>query len=139
MLALIDHYLFGPSDTMSPPPATVNYQSAGCIAFTSDLDGNDQIYVMNMDGSGLTRLTNNESDDYELDRSPDGTRIAFRCGNNNICVMNADGSGLTRLTNKEVHNGIDGRVAIIATLLDYGAHVSARSNGGYNELHYLVM
>lgn len=33
------------------------------IAFRSDRDGNDEIYVINADGSHLTRLTNNFSDD----------------------------------------------------------------------------
>jgi len=29
------------------------------ITFQSDRDGNDEVYVMNADGSGQTRLTNN--------------------------------------------------------------------------------
>ena len=29
------------------------------IAFQSDRDGNDEVYVMNPDGSGQTRLTDN--------------------------------------------------------------------------------
>ena len=33
------------------------------IAFTSDRDGNNEIYVMNADGSGQTRLTNNPAAD----------------------------------------------------------------------------
>ena len=35
------------------------------IAFTSDSDGNVEIYVMNADGSGLTNLTNNPGDDRD--------------------------------------------------------------------------
>ena len=31
----------------------------GRIAFTSDRDGNYEIYTMNADGTGQTRLTNN--------------------------------------------------------------------------------
>ena len=72
------------------------------IAFTSDRDGNPEIYVMNADGSGQTRLTNNGADDRRPAFSPDGTKIAFasdRDGNWEIYVMNADGSGQTRLTN----------------------------------------
>ena len=42
------------------PPAT------GGIAFTSDRDGNNEIYVMDADGSGLTRLT----DDPAVDKDP---------------------------------------------------------------------
>ncbi len=73
------------------------------IAFSSNRDGNWEIYVMNADGSGVvTRLTDNEAIDYSPSWSPDGLRIAFesnRDGNRNIFVLNADGSGVvTRLT-----------------------------------------
>jgi len=77
-------------------------QSAGGkIAFTSGRDGNNEIYVMNTDGSGVTRLTNNPAVDQDPAWSPDGTRLAFtstRDGNYELYVMNADGSGVTRLT-----------------------------------------
>ena len=33
------------------------------IAFTSDRDGNNEIYLMNADGTGQTRITNNRSTD----------------------------------------------------------------------------
>jgi hypothetical protein len=75
---------------------------AGRIAFASNRDGNREIYVMNADGSGVTRLTNNPADDVVPSWSPDGRRIAFesdRDGNLEIYVMNADGSGQTNLTN----------------------------------------
>jgi Tol biopolymer transport system component len=72
------------------------------IAFYSDRDGNQEIYVMNAaDGSNQTRLTFSPGNDSDSSWSPDGTKIAFesdRDGNANIYVMNADGSGLTRLT-----------------------------------------
>ena len=57
---------------------------------------------MNADGSGQTRLTNNDAWDQFPSWSPDGSRIAFRSyrdGDYDIYVMNADGSGLTNLTN----------------------------------------
>ncbi len=74
------------------------------IAFSSDRDGNYEIYVMNADGSGQTRLTDNEALEWFPTWSPDGRRIAFssdRDGNWDIYVMNADGSGQTRLTDNE--------------------------------------
>jgi Tol biopolymer transport system component len=33
------------------------------ISFTSDRDGNSEIYFMNADGSNQTRLTENSADD----------------------------------------------------------------------------
>src|SRR6266851_5751424 len=73
----------------------------GKIAFMSDRDGSEQIYVMNADGSNPTRLTNSPATDDQPAWSPDGTKIAFtsdRDGNTDIYVMNVDGSSPTRLT-----------------------------------------
>ena len=56
---------------------------------------------MYIDGTGVTRLTNDAAEDARPAWSPDGARIAFesdRDGQYDIYVMNADGSGLTRLT-----------------------------------------
>lgn len=36
------------------------------IAFTSERDGNDEIYVMNANGSGRKRLTNNPARDVDI-------------------------------------------------------------------------
>jgi WD40-like Beta Propeller Repeat/Bacterial Ig-like domain (group 2) len=74
------------------------------IAFHSARDGNEELYVMNGDGSGLTRLTNNAAFDMEPAWSPDGTKIAFtsnRDGQNEIYVMNPDGSGVSRVSGEQ--------------------------------------
>jgi dipeptidyl aminopeptidase/acylaminoacyl peptidase len=71
------------------------------IAFGSNRDGNFEIYAMNADGSGQTRLTDNPASDHAPAWSPDGSKIAFRSyrdENAEIYVMNADGSGQIRLT-----------------------------------------
>ena len=47
------------------------------IAFVSDRDRNDEIYVMDDDGKNQRNLTNHPSDDYAPSWSPDGTRIVF--------------------------------------------------------------
>ncbi len=82
---------------VAPPPPP-----SGRIAFHSGRDENWEIYVMNADGSDITRLTNHPASDAYPSWSPDGQRIAFysdRDGNSEIYVMNADGSDITRLTN----------------------------------------
>lgn len=64
---------------------------------------NDELYVMNADGSNQTRLTDNLSFDTAPSWSPDGTKIVFvsgRDGNYEIYMMNADASNQTRLTNE---------------------------------------
>src|SRR5438309_1754222 len=76
--------------------------AAGQIAFTTDRDGNVDIYVMNADGSGVRNLSNNPSPDAVPTWALDGTRIAFyseRDGNGEIYVVNADGSNPLNLTN----------------------------------------
>ena len=47
------------------------------IAFVSHADGNDEIYVMNSDGSWLVRLTRNPAQDGWPRWSPDGKKLMF--------------------------------------------------------------
>ena len=71
------------------------------LAFVSNRDGNFEIYVMNADGSGPTRLTNTPGSEGTPAWSPDGRRIAFdsdRDGNREIYVMNPDGTNQRRVT-----------------------------------------
>jgi len=75
----------------------------GKIAFDTNRDGNEEIYVMNPDGTGQTRLTNDAAGDFGPAWSPDGTKIAFNRGFD-IFVMNADGSTQTRLTSAAAMN-----------------------------------
>jgi len=75
------------------------------IAFALTRDGNQDIYVMNADGSELVRLTDNPADDMAPIWSPGGSRLAFlstRENNGQIYVMNADGSQQTRLTDSRI-------------------------------------
>jgi len=73
------------------------------IAFSSDRDGNRDIYVMNADGSGQTNLTNDEAYDDDPAWSPDRSKIAWTRWDE-IYVMNADGTGQTNLTNDEAND-----------------------------------
>ncbi|MDQ3744341.1 MAG: PKD domain-containing protein, partial [Acidobacteriota bacterium] len=77
----------------------------GRVVFSSNRDGQAQIYLMNADGSGQVRLsTSGGNDDYPR-WSPSGAKILFQSdrdnpstGYNDIYVMNSDGTGQTRLT-----------------------------------------
>jgi Tol biopolymer transport system component len=71
------------------------------IAFVSARDGNLEIYSVNLDGTGVERLTNASANDDEPAWSPDGRRLAFtsdRLSSGDIYVMNADGTNVVRRT-----------------------------------------
>jgi hypothetical protein len=94
--------------TVPPPTPTRKPARAGLIAFVSNRDGNDEIYVMNPDGSNQRRLTNTPEEDWHPAWSPDGTQIVFQriSGNiSNVCVINADGSGYTQITQWTPNDG----------------------------------
>lgn len=71
------------------------------LAFERKENDNSDVYVMNPDGSDLTRLTDDAGWDGTPAWSPDGTQIAFaseRLGSPVIMLMNADGSDQRALT-----------------------------------------
>jgi erythromycin esterase-like protein len=79
----------------------------GQIAFQTNRDGNNEIYLMAADGSAVRNLTRHAASDASPAWSPDGTTIAFvsdRDGNEEIYLVGVDGSGLRRLTH---HPGPD--------------------------------
>ncbi|OGM59794.1 hypothetical protein A2892_03880 [Candidatus Woesebacteria bacterium RIFCSPLOWO2_01_FULL_39_10b] len=85
-----------PTSIPSPTPQPLK------IVFTSNRDGNLEIYTMNADASGQKRLTNNSIEDFEPEFSYDRLKIVFtskRDGSYEIYTMNVDGTGEVRLTN----------------------------------------
>lgn len=81
----------------------------GQIAFESSRNGASNLYLMNADGTGITRLTDTTADDTNPVWSPDGLSLAFlstRNGAEEIYLLTAeagapDSFSLRRLTESE--------------------------------------
>jgi TolB protein len=81
------------------------------IAFTSNRDGNWDIYTVNADGSNVTRIVNNAAYDWQPAWSPDGSQILFTSDRDGAwqiyttlapdasAGVSPDGSNVHRLTN----------------------------------------
>jgi TolB protein len=76
------------------------------LAFSTERNGNWDVYVINADGSGQRNLTHNPANDYFHTWLPGG-RIVFssdrdgigaRAVDNQLYLMNADGSGVRNLS-----------------------------------------
>jgi TolB protein len=73
------------------------------IVFSSQVSSvkEGQIYVMNIDGSDLQRLTSSAALNNIPSWCPDGKRVVFasdRAGNEDVFIMAADGTDLKQLT-----------------------------------------
>ena len=95
----------GPVLTTKPGDRNASWSLDGKrIVFNRSPNGDGSapnVFVMNADGSALTDLTGNSSDQLPV-WAPNGTKIAFAArgavNNEDILVMNTDGTGRTRLT-----------------------------------------
>jgi Tol biopolymer transport system component len=96
---------YGRSRSEHPRGSPTWSPSGDEIAFIADKAGDLDVYVMNRDGGGGTRLTNARGDDIGPVWSPDGRLIAFfseRDGDSELFVMNADGTGERQISHNEV-------------------------------------
>lgn len=79
----------------------------GKVLFTTNRDGNQEIYIMNGDGSSSVNLTQHPTNDYAPRWSMDRSQFVFvseRDGNPEVYLMDVASKKATRLTN---HEGID--------------------------------
>jgi Tol biopolymer transport system component len=98
---------YTPTTEVSPTPAaTPRGGGSGQIAFVSERDGLPQIYIINIDRTNLTRLTNIPDGACQPAWSPDGERLLFvspcnkkadKYPNAAIYVMNPDGTNVQPL------------------------------------------
>jgi Tol biopolymer transport system component len=80
----------------------------GSVAFYSARDGNNEIYVMDPDGSAPERITGNAASDVDPAISPDGRDIVFtsnRTGNNDIFVISSSGGTAVNVTKHPANDG----------------------------------
>lgn len=71
------------------------------IAFDSNIEGNQQIFVISAAGGEPRRVTQDSADNFSPEFSPDGRQIVFHTTRNatrDIYLANVNGSGQQRLT-----------------------------------------
>ena len=90
------------------------------IAFTSERDGNYEVYTIRPDGTDLRNLSRHSAQDTGATWAPTRDRLAFvsdRTGNNDIFVMKADGSSPQQITSglaEDIHPAWSPNGALIA-------------------------
>jgi TolB protein len=95
-LALLPGLVAGTGESTEP-----DVRGGGLIAFYSERDGDAEILIMNLDGSDLRQLTDNNCTDNVPALSPDGRFLAFgsdRTGDQNLFVMDIADLSVRQLT-----------------------------------------
>jgi Tol biopolymer transport system component len=115
------------------------------IAFISTRDGaKHQIYVVNADGSNVTRLTKDDSIGYFNPQiSADGKRIVYYAEKGDVLdqvwVMNSDGSNQTLLTGGIGHNIFPGWSADGKRIIFSSSKRDKNDGGSYVDGSYLYI
>jgi len=95
------------------------------IAFVRNVEGNYDLWLQNMDGTGLTQLTTQTFGDFEPAFSPDGKQLAF--------VSNRDSEGSVRHTSIYVMDLNTGKVKRITN-----AEKAADGGVAWADMHTLI-
>jgi len=114
------------------------------IAFVSQRDGNAEIYVMNADGTGATRITNDPQADGHPAFTPDGQTVIFHssrtAGKQQIWAVNVDGSGTVQLTKDSVSSSPtvapDGQTIAYLSTRNKESHIWLMNRDGSNQRQF---
>ena len=113
-LLLLLWFIAGGCTASAVDPTEINLPAAPepipGLVFTSERDGNWEIYRMDVDGGNVVRLTDTDISEGGASWSPDGRSLAFwsrRDGNADIFVMGADGSDPTNIAPDPKENGVE--------------------------------
>jgi Tol biopolymer transport system component len=108
---------------VSPTPSPVE-SPTGQIAFERTVDGNTDIYMMNVDGTGLVRLTDDPARDSQPAWTPDGATLVFArsmpqvATTADIFALNIATNDLVQLTDERGVEA-DAKVSPDGTLIAY--------------------
>ncbi|MGB7296276.1 MAG: Tol-Pal system beta propeller repeat protein TolB [Candidatus Aminicenantales bacterium] len=109
------------------------------IVFVSDRDGNDELYMMDYDGQGQTRLTFNTLRDYMPSWSPDGKTIAYTSYKNlnaGLYLLNLEAGKImavsTRGTNFSPSFSPDGKRLAFCSTMDGNTEIYVANSDGKN-------
>jgi len=99
------------------------------IVFASYRDGNSEIYRMNADGTGITRITNTPWNEHVPRVSPYGQKILFSSDQSGVCrhyIMDMDGTNIVALPEYDYDNASsshswspDGTQVLFSTQISY--------------------
>jgi hypothetical protein len=109
------------------------------IAFTSNTDHpKREAYVINSDGTGLLRLTNNDQYDDVYGISSDGSKIVFQRELGPICVINSDGTNFLQLrsdpNDRWPRISGDGNVVVFSNQITYEIYKINSDGTGFLQL-----
>lgn len=117
------------------------------ITFISNLDGDDELFLFNLQTGEIKKLTNNTAKDFSPAFSPDGKEIAFVSNMDDpykweIYKLNIESHKIKRLTRNNYWDGFpkfssDGKYIVFSSKRDGSEQIyQMKSNGGGEKILY---